>query len=165
VKRVYLSLGTNVGDREQMLQQAVSLLEGPDLHLLRASSVYETEPIDRLSQPWFLNLVVEAETDLFPRLLLARIQRIEKQLGRKRTIRAGPRTIDIDILFYGESVVRTPELVIPHPRLSERRFVLEPLAELAPELRHPLARRTIAELLPASRGQTVRRTAFRPVLP
>ncbi len=165
MKRIYVSLGSNLGDREQMLQQAISLLEAPDLHILRASSVYESEPVEHLYQPWFLNLVLEAETNLFPKLLLARVQRIEKQLGRKRIVPKGPRTIDIDILFYAESVMETPELVIPHPRLAERRFVLEPLAELAPELRHPVSRKTVREMLAATMGQAVRKVAFRPTLP
>ena len=165
MQRVYLSLGANLGDRERTLQQAVSLLEAPDLHLLRVSSVYETEPIDRLRQPWFLNLVLEGETGLFPKLLLARVQKIEQRLGRRRAARHGPRTIDIDILLYGQAVISTPELVIPHPRLAERRFVLEPLAELAPELRHPVSGRSIAELLGATLAQAARKIAFRPVLP
>ncbi len=157
MKRVYLSLGSNLGDRERMLCEAVALLEARDLHVLRVSSVYETEPVDRLAQPWFLNLVLEVETSLLPKLLLARTQRIERRLGRRRGVSKGPRTIDIDILLYAESVVETTELVIPHPRMCERRFVLEPLAELAPELRHPVSRRTIGELLPATAGQAVRK--------
>ncbi|MEK7405843.1 MAG: 2-amino-4-hydroxy-6-hydroxymethyldihydropteridine diphosphokinase [Acidobacteriota bacterium] len=161
MKRVYLSLGSNLGDREQMLRQAVALLEAPDFHVLRVTSVYETEPVDRLAQPWFLNLVLEAETSLLPKLLLARVQKVERRLGRRRGVSKGPRTIDIDILLYGQSVVGTTELTIPHPRMSERRFVLEPLAELAPELRHPLSRRSVGELLPATAGQAVRKARER----
>jgi len=165
VKRVYLSLGSNVGERETLLQQALVRLAASGLRLLRVSSVWETEPLERRGQPWFLNLVVEAETDLFPRMLLARLQRIERELGRRRLAPRGPRTIDIDLLLYGEAIVHAPELDIPHPRMAERRFVLEPLAELAPDLRHPISRRTVRELLEATRGQTARRVAFRPVLP
>lgn len=165
MKRIYLSLGTNLGHRETLLEQALERLAAEGLRLLRVSSVYETAPLERRDQPWFLNLVVEAETDLFPRMLLARLQRIERELGRRRLAPKGPRTMDIDLLFYGEAVVRTPELEVPHPRLAERRFVLEPLAELAPDLRHPISRRTVREMLEDTRAQTVRKVAFRPALP
>ena len=153
MKTAYLSLGSNVGDRERMLSDALRLIQGPDLRVLRVSSVYETEPMEVRDQPWFLNLVAEIETDLFPRQLLSRTQKVEKQLGRKRTVPKGPRAIDIDIVLYGSSVIDTPELTVPHPRMAERRFVLEPLAELAPGLRHPLLRRTISELLPGAPGR------------
>ena len=160
MKLVYLSLGSNLGDRERMLAEALRLLQAPDLRIARISPVYETEPRDLKGQPWFLNLVVEVETGLFPRRLLARIQKIEKQLGRKRGVAKGPRTIDIDILLVGSFVIDAPDLVIPHPRMAERRFVLEPLAQLAPELRHPVLRRTIRELLAGTQAQTVRRVSF-----
>jgi len=153
MKRVYLGLGSNLGDRAAMLDEAVRALESPRLHILRVSPVYETEPMDVPGQNWFLNLVVEAETDLFPRQLLGRIAKIEQQLGRRRMLANGPRTIDIDILFYGNFIVETPELTIPHPRFAERRFVLAPMVELAPELRDPVSRRTMRELLPATTGQ------------
>ncbi len=157
MKLVYLSLGSNLGDRARMLEDALRLLQKPDLRVTRISPIYETEPQDVKDQPWFLNLVAEAETDLFPRQLLTRVQKIERQLGRKRLVAKGPRTIDIDILLYGDAVIDTAELVVPHPRLAERRFVLQPLADLAPELRHPVLRRTIRELLAATQGQSVRR--------
>jgi len=157
VKTIYLGLGSNVGDREHMLQTAIDRLQSPELRITRASSVYETEPQGRRNQRWFLNLVVEAETDLFPRQLLGRIAKIEQQLGRRRMLANGPRTIDIDILFYGNFVVETPELKIPHPRFAERRFVLAPMVELAPNLRDPVSRRTMRELLPATAGQAVRK--------
>lgn len=165
MKRVYLSLGSNVGERESLLERALARLAASGLRLLRVSSVWETEPLERRGQPWFLNLVVEAETDLFPRMLLARLQRIERELGRRRLARKGPRPIDIDLLLYGEAVVHAPDLDVPHPRMAERRFVLEPLAELAPDLRHPISRRTVREMLEATRGQSVRQVAFRPSLP
>jgi len=136
-RTVYLSLGSNLGDRERNLEQAIDLLAAAGLRITRRSHIYETEPQDVRDQPWFLNLVVEAETDLFPKQLLAKLQQIEHQLGRKRIKPKGPRTIDIDILLYGNAVIETDELVAPHPRLPERRFVLEPLAELAPDLRWP----------------------------
>jgi 2-amino-4-hydroxy-6-hydroxymethyldihydropteridine diphosphokinase len=165
VKRVYLSLGSNLGDREALLARALERLAAAGLRLLRISSVYETEPVDRRDQPWFLNLVVEAETDLFPRMLLMRIQRIEYELGRRRAAPKGPRPIDIDMLLYGDAVIRMPGLSVPHPRMTERRFVLEPLAELVPDLRHPLDGRPIRELLETTRAQRVRRVDFRPALP
>jgi 2-amino-4-hydroxy-6-hydroxymethyldihydropteridine diphosphokinase len=147
LKRIYLSLGSNVGDREENLRQAVERLASGDVRVLRGSRIYETEPVDRKDQAWFLNQVVEAETALFPMQLLARIGRVERELGRVRTVRKGPRTIDIDILFYAAAVVRTARLEIPHPRVAERRFVLAPLAELAPELRHPVTHRSVRQML------------------
>jgi 2-amino-4-hydroxy-6-hydroxymethyldihydropteridine diphosphokinase len=154
---VYLGLGSNVGDRERNLRGALERLSAPDLRVLRISPVYETEPVDYTDQRWFLNLVVEAETDLFPMQLLARIGKIERALGRVRTVAKGPRRIDIDILFYGKSVVRSATLEIPHPRMAERRFVLAPLADLAPDLRHPVTHRSVREMLDAAPQQTVRR--------
>jgi 2-amino-4-hydroxy-6-hydroxymethyldihydropteridine diphosphokinase len=159
VKTVYLSLGSNLGDRECALRRAMDRLAGADFRIRRVSAIYETEPLEVRDQPWFLNLVLEAETELFPKQLLARIRKVELELGRRRLRAKGPRTIDIDILLYGDSVVETAELVIPHPRLRERRFVLEPLAELAPQLRHPLSRQTVAELLAGTLDQTVRKAA------
>jgi 2-amino-4-hydroxy-6-hydroxymethyldihydropteridine diphosphokinase len=151
-----------------MLQTAIDRLQSRELRILRASSIYETEPQGRRNQRWFLNLVVEAQTDLFPRQLLGRIARIEQQLGRRRMLANGPRTIDIDILFYGSFVIDTPELKIPHPRFAERRFVLAPMAELAPDLRDPVSRRTMRELLPGTAGQGLRKAESRvkcPLLP
>jgi 2-amino-4-hydroxy-6-hydroxymethyldihydropteridine diphosphokinase len=159
MKTVYLSLGSNMGGREQNLQAALTQLSAPDLHIRCLSSVYETEPVDFTGQRWFLNLVAEVETDLFPMQLLWRVGKIERALGRIRTIPKGPRTIDIDILLYGRAVVRSDVLEIPHPRMAERRFVLAPLAELAPELRHPVTRRTIREMLDAAPHQAIRRVA------
>jgi 2-amino-4-hydroxy-6-hydroxymethyldihydropteridine diphosphokinase len=154
---VYLGLGSNVGDREAQLQEALGKLEAPDLRLQRVSSVYETEPIGLREQAWFLNLAAEFRTDLFPKQLLHRIQRVERELGRKRVVLNGPRTIDIDILLYGNAVINAGELTVPHPRYRERRFVLEPLAELNPSLRDPVTGRSVAELLRDLRGQAVRR--------
>jgi 2-amino-4-hydroxy-6-hydroxymethyldihydropteridine diphosphokinase len=141
-------------------------LHTPDLRIQRVSSVYETEPVGYKAQRSFLNLAAEAETDLFPLLLLGRIQKVELQLGRKRTgPHDGPRTIDIDILLYGRFTVHSARLEIPHPRLHERRFVLTPLSELAPDLRHPTLGRTIRELLASLEGQKIRKVEFTPRTP
>jgi 2-amino-4-hydroxy-6-hydroxymethyldihydropteridine diphosphokinase len=151
LKTVYLGLGSNLGDRAANLAAARERLAP----IKRASSIYETEPREMPNQPWFLNQVIEIETDLFPKQLLARTQKIERDLGRKRTVDKGPRTIDIDILLFGESVIHTAELEIPHPRLAERRFVLEPLAEIAPDLR--IRNIPIRDLLAMVATQSVRR--------
>jgi 2-amino-4-hydroxy-6-hydroxymethyldihydropteridine diphosphokinase len=157
VHLVYLSLGSNIGEREANLQAAVERLGSAGIRVARVSPIYETEPVDYTDQRWFLNLVVEAETGLFPMQLLARVARIERALGRLRAVPKGPRTLDIDILLYGKAVVRSEALEIPHPRMGERRFVLAPLADLAPDLRHPVAHRTVSEMLEAAPPQTVRR--------
>ena len=146
-RTVYLSLGSNVGDRAAHIAKAVSALAAAGIRVLRQSLLYRTEPVDFRAQTWFLNAVVEAETSLMPRKLLRTIQEVERILGRRRMVSRGPRVIDIDILLYGANTIRTAELEIPHPRLQQRRFVLVPLAELAPNLRHPTVRLSIAELL------------------
>jgi 2-amino-4-hydroxy-6-hydroxymethyldihydropteridine diphosphokinase len=154
---VYLSLGSNLGDRALNLALARKHLEAEDVRILRASSIYETAPRDLTAQPWFLNQVIEAETSLFPRQLLHRVLKVERAMGRKRTAPKGPRVIDVDILLFGASTVSTPELDIPHPRMAERRFVLEPLAELAPDLRHPVMLKSVREMLAKVMDQAVRR--------
>ena len=156
MKRIYLSLGSNIGDREGNLRQAVERLASLDVRVLHASRIYETEPLDYKNQAWFLNQVVEAETALFPMQLLTRIGRVERELGRVRAVPKGPRTIDIDILFYAAAVVETARLEIPHPRIAERRFVLEPLAELAPDLRHPVTHRSVRQMLESAPPAVVR---------
>jgi 2-amino-4-hydroxy-6-hydroxymethyldihydropteridine diphosphokinase len=157
MKVAYLGLGTNLGDRPANLAEAARRIASEQVQLKRSSSVWETEPREFLDQPWFLNQVVEIETSLFPRQLFQRVKRIEREMGRVRARPKGPRLIDIDVLLYGKAVVRTDTLQIPHPRLMERRFVLEPLAELAPDLRHPISRLTIRELLASVGGQPMRR--------
>lgn len=157
MKTVYLSLGSNLGERERNLEAALGKLASRDFLIERVSSVYETEPVDTNDQRWFLNLVVEAATDLFPMQLLWRIAKVEHTLGRVRTTPNGPRTIDIDILLYSRAVIHSPALDVPHPRMAQRRFVLAPLAELAPDLRHPVTRRTIREMLDTAPEQTVRK--------
>ena len=157
MKTVYLALGSNLGDRRANLSAARDHLASVDLTITRASAIYETEPRDLVQQPWFLNQVIEAETSLFPRQLLVRAQKIERDMGRKRIQPKGPRVIDIDILLFGEAVIHTPDLEIPHPRMLERRFVLDPLAELAPDLRHPVTGKSMREALGAVMNQIVRR--------
>jgi 2-amino-4-hydroxy-6-hydroxymethyldihydropteridine diphosphokinase len=163
MKTVYLGLGSNVGDREKNLADALEQLADPNFRITRVSSIYETEPIGFTAQRFFLNLVAEAETDLFPMQLLSRTLKIERSLGRVRTVKNGPRTIDIDILLYGKTVIRRAALEVPHPRIAERRFVLAPLAELAPDLRHPLTHKSVREMLDAAPAQSVRLSGPSPV--
>ena len=148
LKTVYISLGSNIGDREANLAEAVHRLAtvGTVTHV---SSLYETEPVEFLNQPWFLNCVVVLETEKMPRALLSAMLEIERTMGRRRTVSKGPRTIDLDLLLFGSSVIETPNLTVPHPAMHERRFVLEPLAEIASDVRHPVLRRSAREMLNA----------------
>jgi 2-amino-4-hydroxy-6-hydroxymethyldihydropteridine diphosphokinase len=145
-KTVYLSLGSNLGDRARKLEAAIERLRSIG-EVDAVSSFYETEPVGNLHQPWFLNCAVRLRTEKMPRQLLAAVMAIEQALGRKRSVAKGARTIDIDILLFGRFVVNVPSLTIPHPAMHQRCFVLEPLAEIAPAVRHPVFRRTIHELL------------------
>src|SRR5579864_2765489 len=157
-KTAYLSLGSNLGDRAANLEAAIERLGEPGTVVAR-SALYETEPVEMEQQPWFLNCVVAIETELMPKQFLSRILGIEQKMGRRRTEPKGPRTIDIDILLFGSSIVDTATLTIPHPAMHQRRFVLEPLAEIAPELRHPALKKTVREMLDAlpARGGAVRK--------
>jgi len=148
---VYLGLGSNLGNRQDNLDWALGFLS-QRLRVEKISSVYETEPVGNINQPRFLNLVCQAYTRLTPTDLLALAKGIESKLGRISNKPNTPRPIDIDILFYGEQVIETPELVIPHPRLVERAFVLTPLAEIAPDLVYPPSGKTVGQLLKEVKG-------------
>jgi 2-amino-4-hydroxy-6-hydroxymethyldihydropteridine diphosphokinase len=144
---VYIALGANVGDRAAAFARAIDEMNRAGLRVRRQSSLYATQPVGGPPQGWFLNAVVEVETDWMPLRVLHTLQRIERSLGRHRSVSNGPRTLDLDMLFYGTSIIRSRELEVPHPRLPQRCFVLAPLAELAPTLSHPAFHKTIAELL------------------
>jgi 2-amino-4-hydroxy-6-hydroxymethyldihydropteridine diphosphokinase len=146
----FLSLGSNLGKRAKNLAEAVRLLHENGAEVVRASAVYETEPVDQLDQPWFLNQVLQVRSSLAPHALLGLAKSIEARMKRIPTVAKGPRRIDIDILFADDLIVDLPDLTIPHPRLAQRNFVLVPLCEIAPEIRHPILGKTIRELAPES---------------
>lgn len=152
----YLSVGSNLGNREQNLKEAVRRASTLG-RVVAVSSFYETEPVEVTDQPWFLNCVLALETTAEPAQLMRELLRIEHEMGRQRLVKKGPRSIDIDILLFGNAVVNTPDLTIPHPEMTRRRFVLEPLAEIAPDLLHPVSQKTVtlllAELAPGQRVQ------------
>ncbi len=143
---VFLGLGSNLGDRERYLSEGLRSLARRGFRPVRASVLYETEPVGGPPQGWFLNMVSQGETDLQPEELLAACLETEEELGRERETRWGPRTLDLDLLLFGDEVRDTPMLTLPHPRLAERLFVLVPLSELAPDLRPPRLGLSVAEL-------------------
>lgn len=145
MKTIYIGLGANIGDREANLKTAFAKL-APEITVTKTSSVHETKPMYVTDQPKFLNMVCEAQTELAPLQVLHKLQGIEHDLGRKRGTHNEPRPIDLDLLFYGDELVKTLELTIPHPKIAERAFVLEPLAEIAPQFIHPVLNETIAVL-------------------
>ena len=158
---VYLSLGSSVGNRAENIARAIEALAMHDIRVVKQSSLYETEPVEMREPEWFLNCVVEVQTDLPPQELMHALLEIERSLGRERTAsgaRKLPRTIDLDIVFYGSEIIRQAGLEIPHPRITERRFVLVPLAEIAAGVLHPVLRKTVAELL----AETIDRSEVRP---
>jgi 2-amino-4-hydroxy-6-hydroxymethyldihydropteridine diphosphokinase len=146
-RKVYLSLGSNLGDRAKNMRAAIEELPHAGVAVTRVSSFYETEPVDLREQPWFLNCAVEAKTHFDPFMLLRALREIETKVGSKKLVAKGPRLIDMDILLYGSETIDTPELQVPHPRMLLRRFVLVPLAEIAPTLGHPLWTKTVSEIV------------------
>ena len=144
---VYLSLGSNVGDREANLRAGIAALPGAGVRVTKVSAFYETEPVDFLEQAWFLNCVVEGETEVPAPELLGKLRKIEMRMGSKKLVAKGPRLMDMDILLYGQEMIDTPDLQVPHPRMHLRRFVLVPLVEIAAEARHPGLEITAAQML------------------
>ena len=144
----YIGIGSNVGDKARQCEQGISEIQKLDRHrLLARSSLYKTQPIGYTEQDWFINLVIKIETEMDAPALLSSLKEIESRLGRVETLRWGPRTIDLDILFFNDHQIQTDELTVPHPLIQDRQFVLVPLAEIDPNLTHPVLKKTVKELL------------------
>jgi 2-amino-4-hydroxy-6-hydroxymethyldihydropteridine diphosphokinase len=160
----YLSAGSNIGDRKAALGSAVNDLRGKSIQVCSISSLYETEPVGFLNQPWFLNIALEIRTELTSRELLNACREVEAEHGRIRTFQGAPRTLDVDILLFESQIIEEPDLQIPHPRMAQRRFVLEPLAEIAPNILHPTLGKSIQELLAVclDLSRVVRFSAWKP---
>ena len=142
---VFLGLGSNIGNKEDNINKALAFIS--ELYIVKKiSHLYVTEPVGNIKQEWFLNCVVEIQTDVDPKKLLSAVKSIERKLGRKKTVQNGPRIIDIDILFYGDHILKTKNLVIPHPSIQDRLFVLQPMMDINPDLIHPVLKRSIHEL-------------------
>ena len=154
---VYLSLGSNVGEREVHLREAIARLQRVG-EIVSVSSFYETEPVEVTNQRWFLNCAVIVETKKSPKQVMAAILQLEHEMGRERLQKKGPRIIDVDIVLFADKIIHSTEVTVPHPAMQDRRFVLQPLAEIAPEARHPTSRKTVREMLEALPvGQAVRK--------
>jgi 2-amino-4-hydroxy-6-hydroxymethyldihydropteridine diphosphokinase len=139
---VFLGLGSNIGNKENYINKALTFIS--ELYTVKKTShLYLTEPVGNITQSWFLNCVVEIQTDVDPKKLLSIFKSIERKLGRTKTMKNGPRTIDIDILFYGDHVIKTKSLVIPHPLIQERLFVLQPIMDINPDFIHPVLKKSI----------------------
>jgi 2-amino-4-hydroxy-6-hydroxymethyldihydropteridine diphosphokinase len=142
---VFLGLGSNLGNKEDLINKTLTFIS--EIYTVKKTShLYLTEPVGNITQDWFLNCVVEIQTDVYPKKLLSIFKSIERKLGRTKTVKNGPRTIDIDILFYGDHVIKTKTLVIPHPLIQERLFVLQPMMDINPDLIHPVLKKSIHEL-------------------
>jgi 2-amino-4-hydroxy-6-hydroxymethyldihydropteridine diphosphokinase len=162
--KYHISLGSNIGERKKNLDQAFSLLGKNDVQIVKESSIYESSPVGNTEQPWFLNQVLETQTELEPPAFLRMVKEIEKKMGRIRTTPKGPRCIDIDILLAENRIVRSVELIIPHPEMTKRNFVLVPLKEIACETIHPVLNEKIGELWQKSKDRSIVRLHVPPCI-
>jgi len=156
MNKVYIGIGSNLGDREKNIKEAISLINAySSINVVKISSIYETEPVGFKEQNWFLNLVIEVETTFLPQELLAILKQVEAKLGKKIERKWGPRTIDLDILLFNDIILELPDLQIPHKLMHKRTFVLVPFAQIAPNVKHPVLNKTIQELLGLVRDNSI----------